>query len=212
MHGGARGFQGGGEVGTDERENRTNQGNKMMQEIRKPLYIKIPLTCGKVALIDPKDHDTVRKHKWQYTKSKGSTGYATTWVRREGRPQIIYMHRLIMSPDAGLVVDHKNGDGLDNRRQNLRVCSLGQNIMAANYKTNKTGFRGVIRRIEKRCINPLRNRWRAEIKLHQVVYRLGEFNSPEAAAHAYDQAAQHYFGEFARPNFPIYDPCKRHEA
>jgi len=103
------------------------------------------------------------------------------------------MHREIMSPPQELVVDHINGDGLDNRKENLRVCTHAENIR--NQKLNRlntTGYKGV-------CVN--REKWISRIKVNGKLLYLGRYNTPEEAAQVYDEAARKYFGKFASLNF-----------
>ncbi len=106
------------------------------------------------------------------------------------------MHRVIKGAKAGQSVDHVNGNGLDNRRSNLRLCAHAENLRNRKiHKNNKSGFKGVRKRKESSL-------WRAEIRSNHKFYFLGNFHSAEEAAHAYDAAALKLHGEFARLNFP----------
>jgi len=98
------------------------------------------------------------------------------------------MHRAIVKPPRGYVVDHVNGDGLDNRRENLRVCTLSENAQNRTFR-NACGFHGVRRH---------GSRWQARL----LGKSLGMFESAEDAARAWDAAAKQEFREFARLNFP----------
>jgi len=101
------------------------------------------------------------------------------------------MHTLIT---GWSFVDHRNGDGLDNRRQNLRPANDSKNQMNARMRSdNPSGFKGV-------CAD--RHRWMARIQLDGRRTYLGYFATPQEAARAYDAAAVELFGEYARPNFP----------
>lgn len=104
----------------------------------------------------------------------------------------MYLHRFILQPPPGLLGDHKNGDGLDNRRENLRVATKGQNNVNRPVK-NATGFRGVSRRPRY---------FVAYICIDGRGFHLGCFKTPEQAARAFDAAALAHWGEFARLNFP----------
>lgn len=106
------------------------------------------------------------------------------------------MHRFILSilDNKELQTDHKDGDGLNNQKYNLRVCNSFQNQANRKLqKNNRTGFKGLL----KKC-----NRWRALITTNRKRIYLGSFKTKQDAAKAYDKAAQKYFGEFARLNFP----------
>lgn len=106
----------------------------------------------------------------------------------------MYLHRLIMGEPEGLEVDHRNGDGLDNRRQNLRVATHAQNL--ANQRlsaANTSGFKGVS--FDRTRPN---KPWAAYIKHGGRKLFLGRHETREAAAAAYDAKARELFGEFAR--------------
>ncbi len=98
------------------------------------------------------------------------------------------MHRLIMDCPDGMDVDHINGDGLDNRRENLRIVTRSQNLRnRKTFKNSKSGFKGVI-------FNPVNGKWKA-------IINLGTFDTSEEAAKAYDEAIKKLFGPLAKPNF-----------
>jgi len=109
------------------------------------------------------------------------------------------LHRLIMKPGPGLVVDHISGETLDNRRSNLRVCTNAQNSRnSQRIYTSKTGYKGVQSAAANGSFLP----WRARIKHNYSEIQLGTFATKEEAALAFDNASRKYFGEFARLNFP----------
>jgi hypothetical protein len=163
--------------------------------------IEIPLTKGKVALIDDEDSARVMAHKWTAMfVPKSNKWYARrNTVRREnGRKcqQSILLHRFIIDAPPHLQVDHINNDGLDNRRSNLRFASNAQNHANMKMSTkNKSGFKGV-------CWLKERRRWLASITVNQTTHYLGHFKDPLDAARAYDAKARELCGEFARLNFP----------
>lgn len=106
--------------------------------------------------------------------------------------RIKYLHRFILNPDHGDEVDHVNGDGLDNRRQNLRTCSHAENMRNARLRCNsRSGFKGV-------CWVAKRGMWAARIYVHGKQVYLGCFPSPEEAHQSYCAAAARLHGEFAR--------------
>lgn len=155
--------------------------------------IQIDLTQGKVALIDEADWDLVRGYRWYAYKSR-NTFYAKTNVRsnRGGRRQRqILMHRLLIGlTDPKVQVDHRDGDGLNNRRENLRACTHAENRRNTGaYANNKSGFKGVHWRED--C-----GKWRAEIGVNGKLKHLGHYDSPIDAYAAYCAAAKELHGEF----------------
>lgn len=142
---------------------------------------KIPLTKGKYALVDDQDYKKVNELKWYFEH-----GYA-----RHSNP-VLYMHRFILQAKKGQICDHKNGNKLDNRRVNLRFCSVSQNLMnAKRRKSNRSGYRGV-------SFDNTRHKWLAQIAVHKVNKHLGRFDSKKAAVIAYNMAAKQLFGEFIK--------------
>ena len=87
----------------------------------------IPLTQGKAAIVDDEEFGRLNRHKWCY-RSTPYTGYAVREIWRDGKAKQLGMHRAIMRPPVDMEVDHRNGDGLDNRKLNLRICAHKQNI------------------------------------------------------------------------------------
>lgn len=142
--------------------------------------VEIPLTRDKVAIIDIDDAAKVLRHAWCACKDH-HTWYAVTAARRDGKDVNLRMHRLILEPPSGVDIGHVNGDGLDNRRSNLRVATCSQN--AQNMRTpahNKCGLKGVHWHKRNR-------KWIAHITLNKRARHLGCFETKEAAAYAYDQ-------------------------
>lgn len=155
---------------------------------------KIPLTQGKFALVDDADFDWLNQWKWCAHKTKNTWYACRNAPRGPGLPgrrgQLILMHRLLL-PGAQLK-DHRDGDGLNNQRHNLRQATYRQNGGNANLsKRNKSGFRGVY-------FSRDHNAWTSQVNRQH----LGYFSTVEEAARAYDKAAVELFGEFARLNFP----------
>lgn len=156
--------------------------------------IRIPLNSrkhpGLFAMIDEPDYEMVSQYKWRPCFTNGKF-----YARRGGNGA--YMHRLIASPGRSQVVDHINHNGLDNRRDNLRVCTGSENQRNRSQLqvNNKSGFIGVY-------FDQKAERWRAKISVHGDSVYLGTFDNPIDAAMARDEAAKMQYGEFATLNFP----------
>jgi len=151
----------------------------------------IALTQGKFAIVDSEDYCWLNKYKWSAFR-KSYTFYA--FRRKNGK--VICMHREIMGADGDVVVDHIDHNGLNNRRRNLRVCSIRENCRNRRPGKKKASvYKGVIR--SKRD-----NMWTARIKYDGKRIYLGTFLREVDAAKAYDLKAAECFGEFAYLNFP----------
>ena len=153
---------------------------------------EITLTKGKVALVDDEDFEHLSGRKWTTLKAPG-TFYA---YRKDSNRKSILMHREIIDPPRGMQTDHKDRDGLNNQRNNLRICTQAQNNANTRHlgRRNTTGFRGVFYFEE-------RNKWVARISIKNKPHHLGIFTDKESAALAYDNAARKHFGEFASLNY-----------
>ena len=161
------------------------------------MTIQIPLTLGKVALIDDADEDVVRRHTWHARcNAADRTCYALTNVKDANRHRTISMHRLLLTPPSDMQVDHIDGDGLNNLRSNLRIVTRAQNQQNRRKPINglSSRFKGVSWRSHS-------NRWVASITANGKCIRIGLFDSEEDAARAYDEVASEMFGEYARLNF-----------
>lgn len=148
--------------------------------------MEIILWNGGVALIDEQDYERLQSYRWTVSEQ----GYAIRWVRNHK----IKMHRDVMNPPEGMEIDHINGNKLDNRRANLRICTHADNVRnVGKRKDNSSGFKGVYWRSDVK-------KWRALIQVEGRRIDLGFFTEPQDAALAYDKAARKYHGEFARTN------------
>lgn len=155
---------------------------------------KIPLTKGKFALVDDEDYDQLIMLDWCCQSS--NNGHYRAVTRPDSKKRAIKMHRFILNAPPGLVVDHINGNPLDNRRCNLRLATQLQNTHNRNKSTNNTsGYKGVWKRCDGRA-----KKWTAEIKVAGVKHFLGGFFTPEEAAKAYNIAALKFHKEFAQLN------------
>ena len=155
------------------------------------------LTLGFVTLVSPEDAPLLSKRAWT-TKKGRNTFYARTTKT--------FLHREIMNPSPGSNVDHQNGNGLDNRRSNLRTATTQQNCQnGPAHKDSTSKYRGV-------SWNKNYNKWRAVIYVAKKQISLGHFRSEEFAAKIYDLAAARHFGEFAWLNFPTDERGRSYEA
>ncbi len=153
---------------------------------------RIKLTWGKWAIVDAEDYDRLSRYKWLAVEM-GRCWYGRT-LKRDGRP--LAMHRLIMDAPKGLMVDHIDHDGLNNRKSNLRLCTRKQN--RRNRRPNRGGtskYKGV-------CWCKSSKKFRVAISHNKKRFYLGYFHDQVEAAKAYDKAAKKFFGEFAYLNFP----------
>lgn len=153
----------------------------------------VQLADGSVTTVDDADLESVTQHLWRRAAGR----YAIT---ERGKANYVYLHQLLTEGSVDRV-DHANGDGLDNRRSNLRPATRSQNGANSKRRPPRTSgktskYRGVI-------WDPERSRWRAATTIDgkKMVF-LGRFHDEEEAARAYDRFAIEQWGEFARPNFP----------
>lgn len=154
----------------------------------------IPLTQDAIALVDDEDHERAMQFKWMLARTgRGDYPYAARQSRKSegGMKRMVYLHRFILDAQQGQQVDHINGDTLDCRRSNLRLCTHAENLRNKRKPINST--------------NPYKGVTRSSVGTFNVRCSrryVGTYVSPEEAARAYDQAAREMYGEFANVNFP----------
>lgn len=154
----------------------------------------IELNLGFHAIVDEADVDLLKSVAcWRVSQNKNSN---TIYVRGDKRNTCgnnfsVYMHRVILNVDSNFIVDHINGNGLDNRRANLRQCTVSENMWNSRVpKTNKSGFKGV-------SWMSRHNKWRSAIRFKGKAFTIGYFDTVEAAAKAVAAARIKLHGEFA---------------
>jgi hypothetical protein len=157
----------------------------------------IALTKGKFAIVDKRDYEELNKYRWHALESQWGFYAVRTGRKSEGRRgEVIWMHREIAGNPKGKLVDHKNGNTLDDRIENLRAATRGQNNCnrgkCSTFTTSK--YKGVSRERG-------RKKWQAGVRCKGRFIRIGYFDDEEAAARAYDKAAKKMHGKFARLNF-----------
>lgn len=147
--------------------------------------IEIPLGKNQFAIIDSDDLEFVMRYEWRF--KTGHCNYAVTMGRNSTK-----LHNYIMNCPEGKVVDHRNGNGLDNRRDNLRICEHYQNVWnQKKAKNTKNRFKGVQKRGKK---------WSASISCRNKRYQLGVFDTEAEAAIAYNDKAKELHGDFSNIN------------
>jgi len=171
-----------------------------------PMY---PLSKNMFTTVDDEDYEYLSKYKWFISKNGSNRGgyYARRFYYKDSKYRSERMHNVIMKPQKGLELDHINHDTLDNRKQNLRLCTRYENLvnrkkgLIFNGKPTSSIFKGVSWRKSKK-------RWIAASYLKNEkggkgkhIY-LGTFHSEVEAAQTYDEFALKEFGEFANINFP----------
>lgn len=149
---------------------------------------KIPLTQGKFALVDDADFERLSQFKW----CVNGRGYAEAWDIKNKKT--FRMHRFLMGFPEDKNIDHINGNKIDNRIINLRVCTQQGNTMNMSvHKDNPTGYKGV-------SWDKAREKYEACIRVNKRKKFLGRFDTAVEAAKAYNKAAKESYGEFSRPN------------
>lgn len=151
------------------------------------MTVEIPLLHGRVMLIDEVDLPKFLGRPWHAIPAR------STFYGQAGDDTSVLAHRLVMSAQKGQIVDHRNRNGLDNRRENLRLCTSSQNhANTPKQKNNTSGYKGVFRARS--------GRWIARVTVNRAMRHLGTFDDAWDAAQAYNAAALEAWGEFAYLN------------
>ena len=153
----------------------------------------IGLTKGRWAIVDTTDYEWLSAYRWFACEGRGDRCYAATSIRAK----VVFMHRFIMQASEGKIVDHIDGNGLNNRRGNLRLCTRLEN--ARNLRPRKgtsSSFAGVYQR------RGVPEKWYAAVEAGDEKVYLGPFDDEIEAARARDRKARQLHGEFAYLNFP----------
>ena len=157
---------------------------------------EIILSTGHIAIVDDDDYERVSAHKWTLHDNYGRGFYARTNIRRatvERKYSSLMLHRFIANAKPGEVIDHINRNGLDNRKENLRIATRSTNAANSKHRCDRSTspYRGAYK---------AQNRYKAQIRVNGKLLQLGSYICPKEAALAYDYAAKHFFGAFATLN------------
>ena len=155
---------------------------------------EIQLTQGKVAIVDDEDFEFLNQFKWHALKLAGKFYVGRKLTVSKGKRNQIFIHRLIMKPDKGMVIDHLDGNPLNNQKKNLRICTHSENIRNCKISIkNTSGYKGV-------SFVKKNNTYKSAIKFNKRTIYLGYYIDPIDAARAYNDAAIKYHGKFANLN------------
>ena len=158
-------------------------------------FVEVKLTRGLVTIIDAEDLELVSQWKWCAQRS-GNTNYAQRTDYSHGK-QLVILHRVLVNAPIGIEVDHENGNGLDNRKENLRLCTRSQNSMNKRKRKGcSSDYKGVSKFNDGR-----RKPWNVVITVDYQRHTRS-FPTEIEAALWYDEMAREHFGEFAKLNFP----------
>jgi hypothetical protein len=155
----------------------------------------VTIRPGFFALVDEQDLPKIKGHHWLLHKRRDGLFYAKAIVSGSQPQKLLMMHRVILGTTGAFETDHRNGNGLDNRRSNIRECTTAQNRCNVGKRKNSASPYKGVNWVERA------GKWKARIHHGKPIY-LGYFKDPVEAAMAYDRAAIKLHGEFANLNFP----------
>lgn len=161
-------------------------------------YAKMQLNRAKWTIVDLDEIEKLSKYSWYFANAP-TGGYAAMdiWKDKKVVKKQLGMHRFLMNCPKGMEVDHIDGNTLDNRKRNLRICTHAENIRNVRLaKNNTSGYKGVVCYYSKR----LGLRYVAQIVFENKAHYLGTYNTAVDAALAYNYKAIELFGDFARTN------------
>ena len=157
------------------------------------MSIKVQLNHGKLGIVDDADRDLISQYHWTAVPNHHGNWYMARWISVDGKRKILFFHRLLLNAKAGSQVDHIDGNGLNNCRNNLRLCTHADNCRNSKLrKSNTSGYKGV---------HKSRAKWVAQIAVDGKAHHLGSYVDILDAARSYDHAARIIYGEFAKTNF-----------
>jgi hypothetical protein len=161
--------------------------------------MQIELTQGMQAIVDPEDYEWLSKWNWHSHKKTGNKNNDVYVARVKNKRDNFFMHRLIMEKYHGDItgkqIDHINRNQLDNRKENLRVCTRSENLQ--NREKCKSARSSIYRGVS---FNKQMGKWTSYICMNEKTKYLGSFSTQEDAALKYNEAARELYGEFAHLN------------
>lgn len=170
-------------------------GNIDFEELPEDVSL-IALGYKRYAIVDTEDLRRLSRFRWFASNKSKKSSKPKFYAQRNDVDKTIYMHHEVLSMDGSIQLDHINGNTLDNRKANLRVCTRRQNSQNSRKRQGcSSRFKGVF-------WSKNTGKWRARIKNSVKRIHLGYFESESQAAKAYDEKAKELFGEFAHLNFP----------
>ena len=165
--------------------------------MKKHNFTEIKITKGESTIVSNEDFDSLNIRKWQCfarVRNGRIEKYARTTMQINGKKTSFLMHRFIMGNPKGFLIDHINGDTLDNRRENLRVVTNSQNLMNSRIRNNTSSkYKGV-------SFDKNSQKFKAQIQINKNKKHLGLFSNEIDAAKCYNENALKLFGEYAKTN------------
>ena len=154
---------------------------------------EIMLSHNLSALVDDEDYEGLSKFKWHLGTKRCGNQYAIRRIYVNGKKSTTTMHQDILKTPKGMCTDHINGNGLDIRKCNIRICSPRENCMNRKPQGGTSKYKGV-------SLHSKGGKWKCRIKTKGKIYNLGHYDSEKEAARKYNEVASMMFGQFARLN------------